>query len=150
VSSFGTQDSFIGLATSTDLETWADAGSVGVASDDTSAYNAIDGNLFQTGDGALLTFGSFWQDIFQVAMSADGTAPSGDSYGVAYDPNGEHAVEGAFLYEYDGAYYLFYSNGICCGYDSSMPAAGEEYKIKVCRSDSPTGPFVSFSNILGS
>lgn len=39
-------------------------------------------------------------------------------------------------------YYLFWSEGVCCGYDSSRPATGEEYKIRVCRSASVTGPFV--------
>jgi hypothetical protein len=43
-------------------------------------------------------------------------------------------------------YYLFYSSGVCCGYDTSRPASGEEYKIKVCRSTSPTGGFVSVSS----
>ena len=39
-------------------------------------------------------------------------------------------------------YYLFYSKGSCCEYDAELPAAGEEYKIMVCRSVSATGGFV--------
>lgn len=140
VSSFGTQDSFIGLATSSDLETWADQGSVGVSSDSSSAYNAIDANLFQ-GDSTCLTFGSYWGGIYQVAVGSDGTTPSGDSYNLAYDPN-DTVIEGAYVYENDGYYYLFFSEGVCCGYDETMPADGAEYKIKVCRGDSATGPFV--------
>lgn len=49
------------------------------------------------------------------------------------------------MYKYGNYYYLFFSAGICCGYDTSRPASGEEYKIKVCRSTSATGNFVSES-----
>lgn len=45
-------------------------------------------------------------------------------------------------------YYLFFSSGVCCArafegtYNDPLPAPGDEYKIMVCRSTSPTGPFV--------
>lgn len=42
----------------------------------------------------------------------------------------------------DDYYYLFFSSGICCGYDTSLPATGEEYKIMMCRSKSATSGFV--------
>lgn len=141
VSTFGSQDSVIGLATSSDLETWTDQGDV-LSSDGSSDYNAIDGNLFQSGDNASLAFGSFYGGLFQVGVGADGTAPSGDPIPLAFEPAGEHAIEAAYVYENDGFYYLFFSHGSCCGYDETMPAEGEEYKIKVCRSDSPAGPYV--------
>ncbi|KAK2767498.1 hypothetical protein FQN54_003655 [Arachnomyces sp. PD_36] len=140
VSSFGTQDSYIGLATSTDLETWTDMGNVGIASDGSSEYNAIDANLFQGGDGTSVTFGSYWGGLYQVAVAADGTTPSGDPLNLAADPNGI-VIEGAYLFENEGYYYLFFSQGVCCTYDENMPAPGEEYRIKVCRADSPAGPF---------
>jgi hypothetical protein len=35
--------------------------------------------------------------------------------------------------------------GICCGYDTSRPAPGEEYKIEVCRSTQRNGGFVGIS-----
>ena len=47
------------------------------------------------------------------------------------------------MVKYGSYYYLFYSVGKCCGYDASRPAAGAEYKIRVCRSGSATGGFVS-------
>lgn len=49
------------------------------------------------------------------------------------------------MVKYGNYYYLFFSWGSCCGYDKTRPAAGKEYKIKVCRSSSATGGFVDKS-----
>ena len=150
VSTFGSQSSVIGVATSTtmDVGSWTDHGSTGVSSSSSKSYNAIDGNLVILSSGAYqLNFGSFWNDIYQVSMSSPLTA-SGSSGQIAYDGSGSHAVEGSYMYYRSGYYYLFYSAGICCGYDSSRPASGQEYKIKVCRSTSSTGGFVSFKVAL--
>lgn len=49
------------------------------------------------------------------------------------------------MYYRSGYYYLFWSEGICCGYDTSKPATGAEYKIRVCRSTSATGGFTDKS-----
>lgn len=129
-----------------DVGTWTDHGAAGVTSSSGKSYNAIDPNLVLAGSTYLLTFGSFWGDIYQVAMKNPplGTAGSA-SYNVEYDPAGTHPSEGSFVYKYGSYYYLFFSSGICCGYDTSKPAAGAEYKIKVCRSTSATGGFVDQS-----
>lgn len=145
VSTFGSQTSAIGLATSSTMDpgTWTDKGSVGVTSSSSKAYNAIDPNLIQVDNNYLLSFGSFWGDIYQVELSSDATkGGGGSSYQIAYNPSGNHAVEGSYVFSYDGYYYLTWSAGICCGYDTSLPAAGEEYKIVVCRSSSATGGFI--------
>ncbi|KAK4120459.1 glycoside hydrolase family 43 protein [Parathielavia appendiculata] len=139
VSSFGVQDSAIGVARSTSLDvgTWTDLGSTGVASSSTSgvAYNTIDGNFISDGSGNyFMTFGSFWQGIHR----------NGEVYQVAYDPS-DSAMEGPFVFQYGSYYYLFFSKGQCCGYDSSMPPSGNEYRIMVCRSTSAVGPFVDQS-----
>ncbi|KAL4762405.1 arabinan endo-1,5-alpha-L-arabinosidase [Aspergillus foveolatus] len=150
VSTFGSQNSAIGLATSDtmDLNTWTDHGSTGIRSDSSKPYNAIDGNLFQDDSGTwYMNFGSFWNDIYQAQMKSPPTAVASSSYQIAYQPAGEHAVEGAYLYKYGNYYYLFFSEGKCCGYDSSRPATGEEYKIKVCRSTTATGNFVDASGV---
>ncbi|KAH9890242.1 glycosyl hydrolase [Xylariomycetidae sp. FL2044] len=148
VSAFGVQDSAIGVATSTSLDvgTWTDLGATGIASSSGKSYNAIDPNLINVGGSYYLTFGSFWQDLYQVAMASPPTkvASGGSSYQVAYDPV-TTAEEGAFMFQYGSYYYLFYSKGSCCGYDTSMPAAGDEYKIMVCRSTTATGGFVDAS-----
>jgi arabinan endo-1,5-alpha-L-arabinosidase len=147
VSTFGSQESAIGLATSStmDLDSWTDLGRVGVDSYTGSAYNAIDGNLFLDGSTYYLQFGSFWGDIYQVELNSAATALAGSSsQNIAYDSSGDHAEKGSYLYKHGDYYYLFYSAGICCGYDTSMPASGDEYKIKVCRSTTATGTFVSY------
>ncbi|KAJ5626241.1 arabinan endo-1-5-alpha-L-arabinosidase A [Penicillium lagena] len=126
-----------------EADSWTDHGSTGVASTSSKTYNAIDPNLIDVGGTYYLNFGSFWDDIYQVPMNSAATASSSSSYNIAYDPSGDHAVEGSYMYQYGDYYYLFYSAGICCGYDTSMPAAGQEYKIKVCRSTSVSGGFVS-------
>lgn len=123
---------------------WTDLGSTGVASHPGSAYNAIDSNLISTGSGYLMTFGSFWGDLYQVSMASPPTkvASGATSKQVAYQPTGSHAVEAGFVFKKGSYYYLFFSEGQCCGYDSSKPAAGGEYKVRVCRSSAATGPFV--------
>ena len=146
VSSFGSQNSAIGVATSSLLEgPWTDHGSTGVQSASGDDFNAIDGNLCNTGASLLMTFGSFWGDIFQQPMSNPPLKVSGNfsPKNVIFDPTPPQAVEGAFLYHHSsGDFYLFISAGICCGYDANnLPAPGKEYKIKVCRSSSATGPF---------
>ena len=90
-----------------------------------------------------MNFGSFWDDIYQVPMNSDAIQVSSSPYNLAYDPNDNHAVEGSYMFQHGSYYYLFYSEGICCGLDTSLPAPGDEYKIKVCRSNSATGGFVS-------
>ncbi|KAI1503466.1 glycosyl hydrolase [Biscogniauxia marginata] len=148
VSSFGVQDSAIGVATSTslDVNTWTDLGSTGIRSSSSKPYNAIDANLINAGGTYLLTFGSFWGDIYQVPMASTPTkvASGGSSTQISYDPV-TTAEEGAFIFKNGNYYYLFYSKGQCCGYDSNKPAAGAEYKIMVCRSTSATGGFVDAS-----
>ncbi|KAJ0423606.1 putative arabinan endo-1,5-alpha-L-arabinosidase A [Aspergillus carlsbadensis] len=151
VSTFGSQNSAIGVATSTSMNagTWTDHGSTGIRSDSSKNYNAIDGNLFYDTASStyLMTFGSFWGDLYQAPMNSPPTSVASSSYNVAFEPEGTHAIEGPYLYQYGSWYYLFYSAGICCGYDSSMPATGEEYKIKACRSSSPTGGFVDADGV---
>lgn len=145
-STYQTQISAIGLATSPSMEagTWTDLGSIGVESVDGSDYNAVDGNLLAINGTNYMTWGSFWGDIFQATLNEDATAISGTPTNIAYDATGDHPVEGAYLYQYGDYYYLFFSYGLCCRYDQSMPGEGEEYRIKVCRSSTSTGGFVSF------
>ncbi|KAK7731805.1 hypothetical protein SLS53_008626 [Cytospora paraplurivora] len=145
VSTYGSQDSAIGYATSTTLEydSWTDHGSTGIASTSSKPYNAIDPALIEDTDGNYyLTFGSFWDDIYQAPMKSPPKAASSSSYQIAYNSSGDHAVEGSFVYYRSPYYYLFFSAGICCNYDTDKPAAGEEYSIRVCRSESVTGSYV--------
>ncbi|KXG54628.1 Glycoside hydrolase, family 43 [Penicillium griseofulvum] len=149
VSTFQTQISAIGLATSPTMAegSWTDRGSIGVSSTTGNQYNAIDANLLIDGSNKYLTFGSFWEDLFQVTLNGDATQATSTPVNVAFDPAGEHSVEGPTLYKYGNYYYLFYSWGKCCHYDTDMPGVGEEYRIKVCRSTTPTGNFVDANNV---
>ncbi|EGE77129.2 murein transglycosylase [Blastomyces dermatitidis ER-3] len=147
VSTLGSRNSAIGLATSRTMEpgSWTDHGSVGVQTSERDNYNAIDGNLFEDADGSLrFNFGSYWGGLFQVGMNNDGTrtAPLSSAVNLAYEPGWNHHIEAAFLYRHHNDYYLFFSWGKAGDYDISPPAPGEEYRIKVCRSPMPSGPFV--------
>ncbi|MCJ1325764.1 hypothetical protein MMC10_002427 [Thelotrema lepadinum] len=148
VSTFGSQASAIGVATSTsmDVGSWTDHGATGVTSSSGKPYNAIDPNLVVLSNGAYqMNFGSFWGDLYQVPMTSPTAHGSVSAAQVAYDPSGAHSEEGSFLYYRSGYYYLFYSHGQCCGLDSSKPAAGQEYQVRVCRSTSSTSGFVDQS-----
>lgn len=148
VSVFGSQASAIGYATSTTMEvgSWTDHGSTGITSSSGKAYNAIDPALIEVDGSYYMNFGSFYGDIYQVKMNSAGTVAGGSAaYNLAYNSSGSHAVEGSFMYYRSPYYYLFFSSGSCCGYETSKPAQGAEYAVHVCRSTSPTGGFVDAS-----
>jgi arabinan endo-1,5-alpha-L-arabinosidase len=151
VSTFGQQNSAIGLATSATMDcgSFKDLGTTGVESKTGDNYNAIDGNLLKDGTSYLFSFGSFYSNLYQVSMASPPTKSSGSLRPLAFEPAGEHPEEAPYMVKYGNYYYLFYSVGKCCGYDASRPAAGAEYKIKVCRSGSATGGFVSLFYISG-
>lgn len=145
VSSFGVQDSAIGVATSKTLApgSWTDHGSTGITSKAGKNYNAIDGALYWDGSKFVMSFGSFWNDLFSVGMKNPPlTTSGGASTNIAFKPDGEHAQEAAFITKNGNYHYLFFSAGKCCGFDTNRPAKGAEYKIQVCRSTSATGGFV--------
>jgi arabinan endo-1,5-alpha-L-arabinosidase len=147
VSTSGSHSSAIGLATSRTMEagTWTDHGSAIITSSTSSPYNAIDANLIQISSAKYLTLGSFWSDIYQVQLDRGGMTTTGTPYQVAYNGSGTHALEGSFVYAKSGYYYLFFSSGACCGYNTAKPAPGAEYKIVVCRSSAVNGPYVDKS-----
>ncbi|KAA8566680.1 hypothetical protein MFRU_044g00170 [Monilinia fructicola] len=145
ISTFGTQNSAIGVATSPTMEvgSWTDLGATGIASSTGKDYNAIDPNLIKVGNNYLLNFGSFWNDIYQVKLASTPTKGGGaGAYNLAFNSSGTHSLEGSYMFYYSGYYYLLFSSGICCGYDTSKPAQGAEYKIVMCRSIAATGGFV--------
>ena len=144
VSTLGSQTSAIGVATSRTMKSgsWTDHGAV-IQSTPDDEYNAIDPNLFEDDGDLLLTFGSYWHNLFQVHLNYNATEPISDPRNVAYEPAGNHRIEGSYLYKYGPFYYLFYSWGVAGHYDTKMPAPGQEYRIKVCRSRFPSWGFVS-------
>ncbi|KAI2628187.1 glycosyl hydrolase [Xylaria nigripes] len=145
VSQSGSQDSAIGVATSAtlDVESWTDHGATGIDSSPEKLYNAIDPNFINVNGTNYLTFGSFWNDIYQVQMEATPLtrASGGSPHQLAADPV-VTAEEGSNIFKNGDYYYLFYSKGKCCGFDISIPPPGDEYKILVCRSTSATEGYV--------
>ncbi|KAJ5160897.1 uncharacterized protein N7482_007901 [Penicillium canariense] len=135
---------------------------------DVSPYtvsNAIDPATLVLPDGtAYLTFGSYWTGVYQVPLGKDLISPVSmthpDARHLAYephamngpnhnansicgDPTGAHAIEGAFTSYHNGFYYLWFSHGRCCDLDrGKLPAAGQEYSIRVGRSHDARGPYI--------
>jgi arabinan endo-1,5-alpha-L-arabinosidase len=153
VSSFGTNNSAIGLATAPSMAgPWIDSGGpILTSSAANTSYNAIDSNiLVDYGSGTTvqhvwMTYGSFFGGIFQREinpltgqLSATNTAvvQLATRPGVTGNP-----VEGASLVQKNGFYYLFASFGSCCNANYTT----DNYEIVVGRSSSPNGPFVDQS-----
>jgi arabinan endo-1,5-alpha-L-arabinosidase len=144
-SSFGSNNSAIGLATSSSglPGSWADQGVV-YTSTSSSDYNAIDPNLAVDASGRWwLTFGSFWSDIKQIRLDpATGKVLAGAARtSVAFRPTAPQAEEAAFLYRHGSYYYLFVSWDFCC------QGVNSTYRIMVGRSGSPNGPFTDASGV---
>lgn len=148
ISSFGSQDSAIGLATNVTLDStssnyqWVDRGLV-FDSEVGSPYNAIDPHVFHddTTGKMWMTFGSFWNGIYITELDASSGKPfssTPSAVNIARNPvRPPNAIEAPFLHKRDGYYYLFVNWGNCCqGVDST-------YEIRVGRSTSPTGPFLT-------
>ena len=143
-SSFGSNNSVIGLATTPTLDPgspryhWTDDGQVfrSTTADD---YNAIDPSLVTGASGTKwLVLGSYWSGIklFQLdASTGKPTSASPTLYSLAQRPAPD-ALEGAGITYHDGYYYLFVSFDTCCAGISST------YRIMAGRSASVTGPYV--------
>jgi arabinan endo-1,5-alpha-L-arabinosidase len=145
VSTFGTQESAIGLATNATLDftsaeyAWVDQGLV-IDSEIGYPYNTIDPSVFVDADDRMwMTFGSYWRGIHITELDpADGkpfdASPAGATR-IATRSVGTD-IEAPYIHYRDGYYYLFTNWGSCCsGVDST-------YEIRVGRGTSPTGPFV--------
>ena len=113
--------------------------------------NAIDANLFvdpKTGT-PYLSYGSFWSDIYQFELNSDlSTVKLETAKQLSFDPVLPQAEEGSYISYHAGWYYLWYSHGLCCGYNvSALPTPGTEYSIRVGRSASPSGPYVDRNGV---
>ncbi|QKX62939.1 uncharacterized protein TRUGW13939_10107 [Talaromyces rugulosus] len=166
VSSLGSRDSAIGVATSDSLASgsWTDHGAViNTGSGENSNVfpfnetNAIDPSVIiePLGLGSFLTFGSYWTNIWQVPLSGDLLSiqnPQGpdakhlsETASTSQDARPEEA---SWISYKNGYYYLWYSKGQCCGIDpNNLPPAGSEYSIRVGRSLSVRGPYVDKNNV---
>ncbi len=152
VSSFSSQDSAIGLATSPTLNSadpnylWTDQGPVIQSNPGQNPYNAIDPAIIHASDGRLwMSFGSFWNGIYLTELDpATGKriTPNSTTYSIARHPvNPPDAIEAPYIYERDGFYYLFVNWDTCC------QGANSTYNIRVGRSTNITGPYVDQTGI---
>ncbi|MCT2593202.1 arabinan endo-1,5-alpha-L-arabinosidase [Streptomyces sp. N2-109] len=146
VSSFGSNHSAIGLATSATGEpgSWSDQGILH-STTESSHYNAIDPNLFVDDDGKWwLSFGSWSSGIKMMRLDpSTGKRHAQDRtlHSLASRPTGTKAVEGPAVVKHGRYYYLFASYDRCCAGTSST------YKIKVGRAGSPTGPYTDRNGV---
>lgn len=133
-SSFGSQSSAIGLATSPSLKNpqWQDQGMV-VYTNNSSNHNAIDADVMRTSDGkAYLVYGSFWAGIVMTELDTITGKPKNRS-NLSYIADGNPEAGAAI--QHGDYYYLFFNRGKCCD------GVNSTYQIFVGRSTNPTGPF---------
>jgi arabinan endo-1,5-alpha-L-arabinosidase len=149
VSSFGSRNSAIGLATTRTLEAsspdykWVDEGMVLRSYQDKDDWNAIDPNLVLEDDrNAWLTWGSFWGGIKMRRvdpttgkLSTTDTTMHSLSSRPREQPIGG-SVEAPFIVHHGDYWYLFVSFDRCCRGPQST------YNVVVGRSPNITGPYV--------
>ncbi|CAL5870491.1 uncharacterized protein PFLUO_LOCUS4728 [Penicillium psychrofluorescens] len=142
ISKLGTQDSEIGVATSQTMEagSWNDHGVVGIPAN--GEYNRIDPNWITIGGKPYLNFGSYWNDIFQIEMQGPLQAAAQAPRNLAFNGSLNHREEGSFMFQNGNWFYLLFSAGIANAYTATYPAPGEEYSIRMCRSESGISGFV--------
>ena len=136
-SQFGTNNSGIGVATSTNPgnpNSWQDHGSAILTSNGTD-YNAIDPDVFNDNGTYWMAFGSFFSGIKLVKMSSM-TSITGTIYTLATRPGVQYnPLEAPSITKHNNYYYLFMAWDFCCKGTSST------YNTRVGRATSVTGPY---------
>ena len=148
VSTFGSNRSAIGLATSPTLDPkaanygWRDEGLV-VMSTEKDDYNAIDPSFIRDREGRhWLSLGSFWTGLklFELDPKTGKPAdPKAKPYAIASRPAPRGApapVEAPFIIDHGGWYWLLASYDYCC------KGAASTYYTVVGRSKAITGPYL--------
>jgi arabinan endo-1,5-alpha-L-arabinosidase len=137
-STFGSETSAIGLATSTTAapKSWVDQGIV-YTSIKGDGYNAIDPCLVIDSSGKYwLSLGSGWTGIqlIQIDPSTGKQMSSNKTRYHIADRTTSKVLEASYIYPHGGYYYLFASIDTCCN-------ASATYHIIVGRATSITGPY---------
>ncbi|KAE9390651.1 glycoside hydrolase family 43 protein [Gymnopus androsaceus JB14] len=145
VSTIGSQNSAIGVATSPSMEpgTWTDLGEV-ISSVTGDVYNAIDPNIIDDTVGLQLSFGSYWDGMFQVGLWPGVNDLASALPGTHLAGYSGRPAEGGFVYKPASQpyYYFFFSDGVTpIAGQASLPPAGTEYKVLVGRGADGQGPF---------
>ncbi|MBG0565643.1 family 43 glycosylhydrolase [Actinoplanes aureus] len=139
-SSFGTNNSVIGLATTESLENprWVDRGMVLRTRSGVDDVNAIDPDVsFDRGGRAWLSYGSFWDGLRMRRLDTrTGLLDTADATEHRIASRGGGAIEGPSITYRGGWYYLFVSFDFCCR------GVNSDYRVMVGRSRSITGPYL--------
>ena len=134
-STWGTNNSAIGLATSTTLapNSWVEQGMV-VHSASSDTVNDIDPCIFEDAAGALwLSYGSFNSGIKLIQLDpTTGMASAANPTVYSISGNGE----ASYISFRSGYYYLWVNWASCCQGSQS------QYNIRMGRSQSVTGPYL--------
>jgi arabinan endo-1,5-alpha-L-arabinosidase len=136
-STFGSANSAIGLAISPTGTpgTFVDSGSAVYTSGQCAGSNAIDpASVVDASGNAWLAFGSWSGGIQIVPVDNTTGVPSGACTQLAFHATGT-GIEGSYIYQHGGNYYLFASVDDCCQGTSST------YRIVVGRANSIKGPY---------
>lgn len=140
-STFGSKISCIGLATSPSLNNpeWTDEGVV-IISDNSKNFNAIDPDIFEDKEGKLwFVFGSWNTGIkMQELNKSTGKLLNNTIHSIATFNDAENGQ----IVKNGNYYYLFVNRGLCCQGSKST------YYIQAGRSESPTGPYTGWRNVL--
>lgn len=140
VSSFGRNNSVIGLMTNTDFdatrptEGWEDKGLVFRSRRD-DWLNAIDPFRIDVGDRAFLSFGSYWDGIRMIELDPATGLRKDEGEPLRLASRNGDAIEASSVLEHDGKFYLFVSFDACC------KGAASTYRIMVGRADAVEGPY---------
>lgn len=148
-SSFGSNNSVIGLATNPTLNPrspkyhWTDQGQV-FRTSSSDNFNAIDPSLVTDATGGKwLVLGSFFSGVKLISLDAATGMPSETTptvHSIASKPAPD-PEEGASITYHDGFYYLFVSVDTCCQGISST------YHVQVGRATSVTGPYTDAAGV---
>jgi hypothetical protein len=146
-SSFGTNNSVIGLATNSTLDpaspayAWVDEGMV-LRSGTADNFNAIDPEVVLDGGAAWLAFGSFWDGLKMRRLDRrTGMLSAADTTLYPLASRGGASIEGPAIVRRGGHYYLFASLDFCCR------GINSDYRVVVGRSRSITGPYVDRAGV---
>ena len=105
------------------------------------SFSAIDPFVLHAEDGAYLYWGSAGQPISAQELAPDGLSVVGEPIEVLPRSTGEYEslIEGAWITEHEGRYYLLYSGDACCG-------EGAHYAVMAARAEEPLGPYTRAPN----
>lgn len=140
-STFGSQDSLIGLMTNAAFdpvrpaEGWTDAGMV-IRSRKGDSFNAIDPFRIDDAGDSWLVFGSWWDGIRLIPLDRVTGLRLGDGEPTRLASRQGRGIEAPAILRRGGWYYLFTSFDRCCR------GSGSTYRIMVGRSADVAGPYV--------